>query len=102
MSTALRRCLRARVQREQGHVFACVCLCAKVSSHHSYPLLLPPIQESLTQTWDEERGRVGKVQAIKEKLDALKSEIETAERGYDLNKAAELKYAVMPDLQVRL
>lgn len=44
---------------------------------------------------------MGKVQAIKEKLDALKSEIETAERGYDLNKAAELKYAVMPDLQVR-
>lgn len=59
-------------------------------------------QESLTQTWDEERGRVGKVQAIKEKLDALKSEIETAERGYDLNKAAELKYAVMPDLQKQL
>lgn len=42
------------------------------------------------------------MQALKEKLDALKGEIETAERGYDLNKAAELKYAVVPDLQVRL
>lgn len=51
-------------------------------------------------TWDLERGRVGKVQALKEKLDALKVEIEHAERGYDLNKAAELTYAVMPKLQV--
>lgn len=59
------------------------------------------VQEALTNTWDLERGRVGKVQALKEKLDALKVEIEHAERGYDLNKAAELKYAVMPKLQVR-
>lgn len=59
------------------------------------------LQEDLTKTWDEERSRVGKVQTIKEKLDALKVEIEHAERGYDLNKAAELKYAVMPKLQVR-
>lgn len=57
-------------------------------------------QEKLARTWDEERGRVGKMQALKEKLDALKLEIEHAERGYDLNKAAELKYAVMPKLQV--
>lgn len=53
-------------------------------------------------TWNLERGRVGKVQALKEKLDALKVEIEHAERGYDLNKAAELTYSVMPKLQVRL
>ncbi|CAN0587610.1 unnamed protein product [Ectocarpus sp. 12 AP-2014] len=59
-------------------------------------------QESLTSAWDLERGRVGKVQTLKEKIDALKVEIEHAERGYDLNKAAELTYAVMPKLQVRL
>lgn len=41
------------------------------------------------------------MQTIKEKLDAAKIEIEHAERGYDLNKAAELKYAVIPKLQVR-
>eukprot|EP00903_Cladosiphon_okamuranus_P019530 g17961.t1 len=59
-------------------------------------------QEALMNTWDLERGRVGKVQALKEKLDALKVEIEHAERGYDLNKAAELTYAVMPKLQKEL
>lgn len=59
------------------------------------------LQENLMDTWEKERGRVGKVQELKERLDALKVEIEHAERGYDLNKAAELKYSVMPKLQVR-
>ncbi|CBJ25903.1 ATPase [Ectocarpus siliculosus] len=59
-------------------------------------------QEGLTSAWDLERGRVGKVQTLKEKIDALKVEIEHAERGYDLNKAAELTYAVMPKLQKEL
>lgn len=58
------------------------------------------MQEDLTRLWDKERGRVGKVQELKEQLDALKVEIEHAERGYNLDKAAELKYAVMPKLQV--
>lgn len=60
------------------------------------------MQEALTNTWDLERGRVGKVQGLKEKIDAVKVEIEAAERSYDLNKAAELTYAVMPKLQVSL
>ncbi|CAN0108368.1 unnamed protein product, partial [Hapterophycus canaliculatus] len=59
-------------------------------------------QEALTKTWDLERGRVGKVQGLKEKIDAVKVEIEAAERAYDLNKAAELTYAVMPKLQKEL
>lgn len=58
-------------------------------------------QGDLMSSWDKERNRVGKVQEIREKLDALKVEIEHSERGYDLNRAAELKYAVMPKLQVR-
>lgn len=58
-------------------------------------------QENLMDTWEKERGRVGKVQGLKERLDALKVEIDHAERGYDLNKAAELKYSVVPKLQVR-
>lgn len=45
---------------------------------------------------------MGKVQELKERLDALKVEIDHAERGYDLNKAAELKYSVMPTLQVKV
>lgn len=45
---------------------------------------------------------MGKVQGLKEKIDAVKVEIEAAERAYDLNKAAELTYAVMPKLQVSL
>lgn len=59
------------------------------------------MQEELTRIWDKERIIVSKVQDLKEQLDALKVEIEQCERAYDLNKAAELKYAVLPKLQVR-
>ncbi|CAN0090748.1 unnamed protein product, partial [Sphacelaria rigidula] len=59
-------------------------------------------QKNLTDAWDKERNRVGKVQELRERLDALKVEIDNAERGYDLNKAAELKFSVMPQLQEEL
>lgn len=77
------------------------CAFGVVANHACVERTIFNLQEDMTKLWDEERSRVGKVQAIKEKLDALKVEIEHAERGYDLNKAAELKYAVMPKLQVR-
>ncbi|CAM9557357.1 unnamed protein product, partial [Discosporangium mesarthrocarpum] len=56
-------------------------------------------QASLTKVWDMERGRVGKVQELKEKIDATRLEIENAERDYKLNHAAELKYSTLPQLQ---
>lgn len=77
--------------------YTCTRVC---SSRDVIVIFITTVQEALMKTWDLERGRVGKVQALKEKLDALKVEIEHAERGYDLNKAAELTYAVMPKLQV--
>ena len=39
--------------------------------------------------------------ALKTKIDAAKIEVEAAEREYDLNRAAELKYSTLPKLQVR-
>ncbi|KAG5184953.1 ATPase [Tribonema minus] len=55
-------------------------------------------QKGLTEVWDKERAAVGKVTGLKARIDALRVEIETAEREYDLNKAAELKYATLPKL----
>lgn len=59
-------------------------------------------QEKVTTAWEAERGRVQNIQALKEKLDQLRIDIETAERNFDLNKAAELKYADLPALQAEL
>ena len=57
-------------------------------------------QSTLTESWEKERAAVDSVQAIKSKLDAARIEVEAAEREYDLNRAAELKYSILPKLQV--
>ncbi len=49
--------------------------------------------------WENEKKNLSKIQKLKEKIDDVNSEIETAERSYDLNKAAELKYSTLPNLQ---
>jgi len=49
--------------------------------------------------WENEKKNISKIQKLKEKIDDVNSEIEAAERTYDLNKAAELKYSTLPNLQ---
>ena len=52
--------------------------------------------------WDNEKASIEKVQSLKEQLEKLNGEIERAEESYDLNKAAELKYGRLPQLQKEL
>ena len=52
--------------------------------------------------WDNEKNAVGKAQKLREDLDAAKAELETAQRNYDLNRAAELQYGTIPALQNQL
>ena len=49
--------------------------------------------------WEEEKKNIAKIQKLKEKIDEVNAEIETAERNYDLSKAAELKYSTLPNLR---
>ena len=48
------------------------------------------------------KASIGKVQKLREQLEQLNADIERAEQAYDLNKAAELKYGKLPDLQRKL
>ena len=52
--------------------------------------------------WENEKNAINVLQKLKEELDTLQYEIQKAEREYDLNKAAELKYGRLPELQKRL
>ena len=56
----------------------------------------------LTTEWASEKGRVVESQQIKEKLDHARTEQELAERKGDLNRAAELRYSVIPGLEKEL
>ncbi|QIR38983.1 ATP-dependent chaperone ClpB [Tolypothrix sp. PCC 7910] len=59
-------------------------------------------QRTLNTQWQSEKDIINKIQAVKEEIDRVNLEIQQAERNYDLNRAAELKYGKLTDLHRRL
>ncbi len=57
---------------------------------------------SMQARWENEKNAIGRVQKLREDIEQLGSEIAEAERRYDLNRAAELKYGRLPQLQREL
>ncbi|MBE6905579.1 MAG: ATP-dependent chaperone ClpB [Ruminococcaceae bacterium] len=58
--------------------------------------------KSMKARWENEKSAISKVQKLREELEQVNADIEKAERSYDLNKAAELKYGKLPALQKQL
>mmetsp|Transcript_21801 Transcript_21801/g.19860 ORF Transcript_21801/g.19860 Transcript_21801/m.19860 type:complete len:773 (+) Transcript_21801:733-3051(+) len=58
--------------------------------------------EELKRRWELERAGVTKLQEIKNQIDLTITQIAKAERDYDLNNAAVLKYGTLPELQRQL
>ncbi|MEG2097806.1 MAG: AAA family ATPase, partial [Pseudoflavonifractor sp.] len=52
--------------------------------------------------WENEKSAIGKVQKLREDLDAANAALEKAQREYDLNAAAELQYGKIPALRKAL
>lgn len=52
--------------------------------------------------WDNEKASVERVQKIREEIEQVNKDIQKAQREYDLNKAAELQYGLLPQLQRQL
>ncbi|MCP1108816.1 ATP-dependent chaperone ClpB [Ohessyouella blattaphilus] len=52
--------------------------------------------------WDNEKVGVEKVQKLREEIEGVNKEIEKAQQSYDLNRAAELQYGKLPQLQKEL
>ena len=57
---------------------------------------------ALQAKWQNEKDAIGVVQKLREEIEDVNAEIEAAERKYDLNRAAELKYGRLPELQKKL
>lgn len=52
--------------------------------------------------WENEKTSINRVQKIREEIEKVNGEIEKAQNSYDLNRAAELKYGKLPQLQKEL
>ena len=58
--------------------------------------------DGMKAKWENEKEAIGKVQKLREEIESVNAQIEKAERNYELNKAAELKYGKLPELQQQL
>lgn len=57
---------------------------------------------SMKAKWENEKSGINRVQALRKEIEQLGGEIEAAKREYNLNKAAELQYGRLPQLQAEL
>ncbi len=57
---------------------------------------------SMKAKWENEKQAIEKVQKLREEIEKTNAQIEQAQRNYDLNKMAELKYGKLPELQKQL
>ncbi len=57
---------------------------------------------NLTRRWEEEKDKLSSAQKLKEELETLRFELEQAQRRGDLERASELTYGVIPELENRI
>ena len=58
--------------------------------------------DGMKAKWDNEKQAINKVQKLREEIESVNASIEQAERNYELNKVAELRYGKLPELQQKL
>jgi ATP-dependent Clp protease ATP-binding subunit ClpB len=58
--------------------------------------------DAMRAQWEAERQAIRRVQELRAELERVRREVEDAERAYDLNRAAELRYSTLADLERRL
>ncbi len=58
--------------------------------------------DALKARWLTEKQTLHKIQTLREQIEQVRRDIELAERQYDLNRAAELKYGRLPELEKQL
>ncbi len=59
-------------------------------------------RDTMHSQWDAEKQSIENVQGLREALEQARLDIEAAERAYDLNKVAELRYGKLPELEKKL
>ena len=58
--------------------------------------------DSLKTQWQVEKQGIARLRGLKKEIESVRNEMEAAERAYDLNRLAELKYGRLPELELRL
>ncbi len=57
--------------------------------------------DSMRAQWEAEKGSIQEIRTLREQIEQTRREIEEAERSYDLNRGAELRYGKLPQLEAQ-
>jgi len=63
---------------------------------------LKEARDGMRAQWEKEKASLGQVQGLREQIEQARLEIERAERSYELEKVAELRYGTLPELEKQL
>ena len=58
--------------------------------------------DAMRMQWESEKNAVADVRKLREELDKARAEVESAEREYDLEKVAKLRYGTIPEIEKKL
>ncbi|HEX3529347.1 MAG TPA: ATP-dependent chaperone ClpB [Thermoanaerobaculia bacterium] len=58
--------------------------------------------DAMRAQWEGEKKSIEEVRTLREQLEGVRQQIEASERGYDLNKSAELRYGKLPQLEKQI
>jgi ATP-dependent Clp protease ATP-binding subunit ClpB len=75
---------------------------ARVTNLHKEIADLKEQETAQRQQWENEKASVSELQKLRESIETTKTDIQRAERAYDLNTAAELKHGRLPQLEAQL
>ncbi len=102
MDEARRRIMQLEIEREALRKESDAASKERLSKLEKELANLRAESDALTARWQREKQTVQRLQQVKREVEETKGEIEQAERQYDLNRAAELKYGKLAGLERQL
>jgi ATP-dependent Clp protease ATP-binding subunit ClpB len=98
----LRRVMQLEIEREALRKETDEASRERLSKIESEVANLREQSNALTAQWQAEKSAVSELRTVRQQLEETRTEIEKAERAYDLNRAAELKYGKLRELEAKL
>jgi ATP-dependent Clp protease ATP-binding subunit ClpB len=98
----LRRVMQLEIEREALKKEADEVSRERLAKIESEVANLKEQSDALAAQWQAEKDAVTRLRTLRQQLEETRTEIEKAERAYDLNRAAELKYGKLRELETQL
>jgi ATP-dependent Clp protease ATP-binding subunit ClpB len=102
LDEAERRIMQLEIEREALRMETDTASHQRLQSLEQELANLKEERDALRSRWDQERQAIHAISELRDEMDRTRVEIEQAQRAYDYNKAAELQYGKLKELETRI